>query len=103
MNAPDCCLTLVVPAALEEDLVDQMLEHPQWVSGFVIGRAEGAGQNVPLSGVNERVRGRSARVQLQVVLARDDARALVGALKAAFPIPEIAYWITPVIEFGRFA
>ena len=103
MKTLDCCLTLVIPASLEEDFVDQMLGHPEWVSGFVIGRAEGAGQSVPLSGAAERVRGRSGRAHLQVVLAHDAARALVAALKAAFPIPEVAYWITPVTEFGRFA
>jgi hypothetical protein len=99
----DCCLTIVLPAALEEDFVDQMLEHPEWVRGFVITQAQGAGQNVPLSGAAERVRGRSARVQLQIVMARDDAHALLATLKTAFPMKEVAYWITPVVEFGRFA
>lgn len=103
MKPVDCSLTLVVPAAIEEDVVDHMLANPQWVSGFSITRVEGAGQSVRLAGSAELVRGRSARVQLQVVMARDDADALVASLRAAFPLPDVAYWITPVLAFGRFA
>jgi len=103
MKSLDCCLTIVLPQPLEEDLVDYMLEHPDWVSGFVIGRMEGTGQSVPLQGLSELVRGRSPRVQLQVVMARDEARQLIESLKSAFPSPEVAYWVTPVLEFGRLA
>ena len=103
MKTLDCCLTIVLPQPLEEDLVDHVLEHPDWVSGFVIGRMEGSGQSLPLRGLAERVRGRSPRVQLQVVMARAEARELIETLKAAFPSAEVAYWLTPVLEFGRLA
>ena len=103
MKSLDCCLTIVLPEPLEEDLVDYMLEHPDWVSGFVIGRMEGTGQSVSLQGLSELVRGRSPRVQLQVVMAREEARQLIASLKSEFHSPEVAYWLTPVLEFGRLA
>ena len=103
MKPYDCCLTIVFPTSLEEQLVDHLLEHPEWVSGFGIGRMEGSGRSVPLQGVAERVRGRSARVQVQIVMNREDAVALVVHLKQSLPSPEVAFWIVPVLDFGRFA
>ena len=49
----------------------------------------------------EQVRGRSQRVALQTVMNLDDAHALVTYLKREENNPEMSYWITPVIEFGR--
>jgi len=51
----------------------------------------------------EQVRGRSQRVQIDTVMNLDDARELITHLKLEEANPEIAYWITPVIEFGRLA
>lgn len=103
MKPRDCCLIIVFPKALEEELVDHLLEHPEWVTGFVIGQLEGTGQTVPLHGVAELVRGRSPRVQVQVVINREDAQALVAHFKESLPSKEVAYWTMPVLEFGRFA
>lgn len=101
MKPMDCAITIVLPKALEEDFVDHLLAHPDWVSGFVIGEHEGAGAGVALQGAREHVRGRSTRMQVQSVIAREDAQRLIASLKAAFPSPEVVYWLTPVIEFGR--
>ena len=49
----------------------------------------------------EQVRGRSRRVQFQTVMNLDDAHELIAHLKQEENNSEIAYWITPVIEFGR--
>jgi hypothetical protein len=51
----------------------------------------------------EQVRGRSQRVQIVTVMNLDDARELIAHLKRKEANPEIAYWMTPVIEFGRLA
>jgi len=37
------------------------------------------------------------------VMNCDDARELIKHLKHEEANPEIAYWMTPVIEFGRLA
>lgn len=101
MSEMNCCLTLIFHRTLEERLVDQLLEHPQWVRGFTLTRIEGSSQKEKLPSMLEQVRGRSQRVQIVTVLNLADAHALIEHLKCEEANPEIAYWITPVIEFGR--
>ena len=101
MKEMNCCLTLACHRSLEERLVSHLLEHPEWVYGFVMFKAEGGSQKEKLPSMIEQVRGRSQRATIQVVMNLEDARALVEHLKQEESNPEIAYWITPVIEFGR--
>jgi len=101
MKEMNCCLTLVCHKSLEERLVDHLLEHPEWVRGFSLARIEGGSQKEKLPSMLEQVRGRSQRVQIATVLNKDDAQELIAHLKHEEPNSEIAYWITPVIEFGR--
>jgi hypothetical protein len=103
MKPLDCCLTLVCHKSLEERLVDHMLEHPQWVHGFTVTHAEGHSQKEHLPSVLEQVRGRSLRIEIRSVMNLEDARALIAHLKAEEKNPEVAYWITPITEFGRLA
>jgi len=101
MKSLDCCLTLVCHKSLEERLVDHMLEHPEWVQGFTVTRVEGHSRKEKLPSVLEQVRGRSQRIEIRSVMNLADAQALIAHLRAAEQNPEIAYWITPVTEFGR--
>ncbi len=101
MKPLDCCLTVVCHKSLEERMVDHLLEHPEWVQGFTVARVEGHSHKEKLPSVQERVRGRSQRVEIRSVMNMDDARALIAHLKKAEPNPEIAYWVMPVTEFGR--
>lgn len=101
MKEMNCCLTLVCHRSLEERLVDHLLEHPEWVYGFTMFNMEGGSQKEILSSVMEQVRGRSHRVQIQTVMNLDDAHELIAHLKQEENNPEMAYWIMPVIEFGR--
>ena len=101
MKPYDCCLTLSFPNSLEEYILDQLLEHPEWVVGFSTTRIEGHGQASVAHETAELVRGRSGRVHAQIVLNREDAQALLAHLRAALPNPEVAFWLTPVMEFGR--
>jgi len=103
MSEMNCCLTLIFHRSLEERLVDQLLEHPQWVRGFTLTRIEGSSQKEKLPSMLEQVRGRSQRVQIVTVMNHSDANELIAHLKQEEANPEIAYWITPVIEFGRLA
>jgi hypothetical protein len=99
----DCCLTLVCHKLLEERLVDHLLEHPEWVNGFSTGRIEGHSLKEHLPSMMEQVRGRSQRIEIRCVMNLQDAHALLAHLKAQEANTEIAYWITPVIEYGRLA
>jgi hypothetical protein len=97
------CLTIVLPKAFEEDLLDRLLEHPEWAPGFTSTDVSGHGRAVPCHGPAEEVRGRAARVQVQVVLDAAHAQGLLEYLKQHLHSGDIVYWLAPVTEFGRFA
>jgi hypothetical protein len=99
----DCLLTISCPAEVEEELIDLLREHPEWVSGFTSLAAEGFGSGTRLHSAMEQVRGRSRRRLLQVVLQQGNVQALVDVLRAAIPSDEVAWWTIPVTGFGRFA
>lgn len=96
-------LTLAAPRQLEEDLIDQLLAHPDWAAGFTLTRAEGHSHRAETLTTQERVRGRADRISLQIVLEPGQAKALLAHLRRHLPKREVAYWLTPVIEFGRLA
>lgn len=107
MDAPhpvhDCLLTISCPAEVEEELIDLLREHPEWVSGFTSLAAEGFGSGTRLHSAMEQVRGRSRRRLLQVVLLQANVQPLVEVLRAGIPSDEVAWWTVPVTGFGRFA
>ena len=101
MKVMNCYLTIVCHNSLEERLLDHLLEHPEWVYGFSISHIEGGSQKEILRSMIEQVRGRSQRIKIQTVMNLDDAHELIQHLKNKEANPDVAYWITPVIEFGR--
>lgn len=96
-------LTLAAPRHLEEDLVEQLLAHPDWAGGFTLVQAEGYSKHHETLSAQELVRGRAQRCAIQIVLDAEHAQALLAHLKQCFPKRDVAYWLTPVTEFGRLA
>ena len=103
MKSPDCYLILVCHKSLEDRLVDHLLAHPEWVSGFSVSTIEGHSQRENLPSMLEQVRGRSQRIEIGTAMNREDAKALIAHLKSAEPNRDIAYWMMPILEFGRLA
>lgn len=103
MNPVDCCLTLVFPPALEDAVVGHLLDRPDQVTGFSVVEAQGIGR--PLSGrdAQELVRGRARQLLAQIVMNEQDAHALVASLRETLRDADLAWWITPLIGFGRFS
>lgn len=99
----NCCLTVVCHKSLEERLVDHLLEHPEWVVSFSVSQIDGHSLKQHLPSMLEQVRGRSQRIELNSVMNLEDAHALLAHLKNEEANSDIAYWITPVIEYGRLA
>ena len=99
----DCLLTLVFPPSLEEDVIGLLLEHPQWAARFICFRGDGHGQAMPLSASAELVRGRTPRLIVQMIVARNEVRALLAELHRAVASPEVAYWLVELAESGRLA
>ncbi|MDO9372284.1 MAG: DUF3240 family protein [Gammaproteobacteria bacterium] len=117
MNSPDCCLTLIVPKALEENLLDVLLEHETLsrsrhpasrdtgtsmygAGGFTTSEVEGHGRNVTYQSSAEKVRGRAHRIEMKIIMQHADAQTLLQDIKQALPGSNIIYCITPVIESG---
>lgn len=96
-------LTLVAPRQLEEEVVELLLAHPEWAAGFTLFPAEGHSNRPETLSAQERVRGRAQRVGVQIVLEAGQAQALIAHLKEHLPKRDVAYWLSPVIEFGRLA
>lgn len=103
LNDLDCMLSLSLPAELEEEFVDLLREHPDQVSGFTLVQAEGFGAGTLMRSTMERVRGRSRRCLVQMVMRGSDVAVLLEALRQRVPSAEIAWWTMPLSGFGRFA
>ncbi|MHB1332923.1 MAG: DUF3240 family protein [Sulfuriferula sp.] len=102
MNNTYIQLTLILPVALEEAVLDTLLEHPEWVSGFTSMEVSGHGQSQMMTTAAEEVRGRARRVRVDTVMQRDEAALLLELLKTNWPHPEVVYWMVDVPAFGRF-
>jgi hypothetical protein len=96
-------LSLAAPMHLEDELVEQFLEFPEWASGFTLFKAEGYSRHHERLSMLELVRGRTQRILVQIVLEADNAQALLAHLKTRFPKRDMAWWLEPVIDFGRLA
>lgn len=97
----DAMLTLTIPVSLEEDVLDFLLLHPHWASGFSIIEAQGMGQGASLLSTMEKVQGRCRRKLVFIVGSENTLPLLLQALKEEIRNSDVAYWITPVSAFGR--
>lgn len=98
-----CCLTLIFPRALEETLVDFMLNNPYAQQGFTSSMIDGHGHDAALVSMNEKVRGRAKKVRTDIILAEDKAEELLAQMQKDFPHIRLVYWLSPVSRFGRFS
>lgn len=96
-------LTLVFPPVLEARVVQLLLDQEPPLPGFTIIDAEGHGADFARASVREQVRGRVARKLLMLVLPRPRADALIDRLHADLVNPAVAWWLEPVLAFGRLA
>lgn len=96
-------LKLILPSALEEQVIDHLLRHPEGVGPFLAYRADGHGRPGSIASSGEQVRGRAERVVVEILLDADRAPDLVAHLKAELPNADIAWWITPVLASGDFS
>ena len=101
MESTFCKLTLVVPSDAADRIVELMLGSDPPVTGFTMWRADGHGESFRSASIGERVRGRVERSVFIAVMELSRAKSLVEEIGREAPIPHMAYWIEPVIEFGR--
>lgn len=99
----DCLLTLAVPEHLEEEMLDLLLSHEDLVSGFSVYAAEGLGSGSYLHTPLEKVRGRSRRRMITLLIRQEQATMLIERVKLEVPSPEVVWWTTALTGFGRLA
>lgn len=97
----DCLLTLALPLALEEELLDLLRQHPTLVPGFSVLHGQGLGADATLGTLMERVEGRARRVFVSMALQRTDVPVLIAHLRAVVRSPEVFYWAVPLLACGR--
>jgi hypothetical protein len=98
----DVCLNLILSNALKDQVLDQLLKHPDWVGPFTTHRVEGHGDPGSIASPTEQVRGRAERVRIEILMDSAHAEALLGQLRADLPSRESVWWLTPVLASGSF-
>lgn len=99
----DVCLNLILPNALKDQVLDQLLRHPEWVGPFIAHRAEGHGDPDSIASPAEQVRGCAERVRIEILMDAQHVEALLGELRTDLQSRESLWWQTPVSASGRFA
>ena len=102
-SEPQILLILSVPPALEEPLVDWLLEEEPDL-GFTSTAAYGHGslQGAELS-ISEQVRGKQRRVQFHLLMSAARQSSCLGSLQHRFPHADVHYWVLPVMQSGRIS
>ena len=96
----EALLSLVMPPALSDLLVDWLLEQPE-VVGFISLPVNGHGGEEHAMTAAEKVAGYRKGWMIQTHLPQHQACELLNRLKATFSGGEIHYWLTPLIVGGH--
>lgn len=96
-------LLIDCPPAIEDALVEALLEIEPALPGFLTLRAEGHGADQRLASVREQVRGRAARRVVALVLPAERVPGLLAALRGRFAGSDL-HWIEQgVLDGGSLA
>ncbi|HQO15947.1 MAG TPA: DUF3240 family protein [Methylotenera sp.] len=93
-----CLVMLFATPALEESLVDWLLENES-ISGFSTTESYGHGQRASSMSLFEQVTGRQRRIQFLIEINEGLVGSLLNALKANFP--GLHFMVIPVLSAGR--
>jgi hypothetical protein len=94
-------LVLLIPAALEEHVVDLLLDDEAAArAGFVTRDVRFHGDAASYHSVIEQIRGYTRVVEVTVTLPEPAVRTLLAAVSAALPGRGIVYRIVPITETG---
>ncbi|MES2014088.1 MAG: DUF3240 family protein [Pseudomonadota bacterium] len=97
-NPEKCLVTLYAPPALEETLVDFLLENDE-IGGFSTTEAYGHGQRPSGMTLLEQVTGRQRRIQFMVETEQVYVATLLELLGKKFV--GLHYMVTPLLAAGR--
>ena len=91
-------LTLLAPAALEEQIADLLLAEDSIArAGFTARDVRGHGEAATYHSVVEKIRGFTRLVEIVVTAPESDIQGVLATLKELFPDRGINYRIMPVL------
>jgi hypothetical protein len=93
-------MTLSVPPAVEERLVDWLLGRDD-VAAFTSHTTHAHGSPSRELSVAEQVSGRQRRVELRLELPAARVDEWLGALAADFGGADVEYFVSPILRSGR--
>ena len=96
----DFCLVLLAPPSVEEQLLDVLLEAVgnevfTSIPAFSHGMSHGRLNSV------EQVLGRSAAVQIQILVTEAEMNDLVERLRSEFRGTGLRYWASALVQQGE--
>lgn len=100
MNNEQCLLAIVAVPALEETLVDWLLEREE-LSGFSSHPIDGHGTHASDLSLAEQVTGRQRKVAFHVHTDCVRITELLDSLKGDFRGAGLHYWVVPLLEAGH--
>lgn len=92
-------LILNAPPALEEPLVDWLLEQT-YVQGFTSMQVYGHGSGLNAMSIGEQVLGRQKRTQFMIHGEISNLEQLLQSLRQEYPRAGLHYFLSPVISAG---
>lgn len=101
MKRLDSCLKLVLPRALETQVIDCLLQHPQWVGPFISRYVEGHGDPESIESPAEQVRGCAARLEIEILMDAGHVAELLQQLRTELPSRDAVWWLTAVQGAGN--
>jgi hypothetical protein len=101
--SPLVCVTVLVPTAVEERVVDWLLTHPDWRIEFSAHPVAARGPFVRLALNEEQVQGYAQRVELKLIVERSQLDALVGQIKTLLPGIDGGFWVLPIERLEGFS
>lgn len=95
-----CLLSIVTTPAVEETLVDWLLEREE-LSGFSSHPIDGHGSRPGDLSLAEQVTGRRRKVLFTIHTECDRMQGIIETLKQDFAGAGLHYWVVPLLEAGR--
>jgi len=99
--ACDCLLTLVVPAGIEDALLEHLAAHPEWAGSVMVAHQDGMGKEANLVTAMEKVRGRARLALVTVPMQAQQVEALIESVRRQFPTPALSWWTVALTAYGR--
>lgn len=99
---PLACLTVLLPAAAEERMVDWLLSRAGPAIEFSVHSVAARGPLVRLEDGEEQVRGHAHRVEIKLIADRATIDTLVAETCQLMAGTPGGYWVLPVERFAAF-